>query len=207
MRKKNRWSCRLALGVSVVIGWKYAGNSICDDGWTCRDHNPCGGWKEDKESAWHKGGVSSDALISGFEKIATDSDASQEEKPPKFETVATGSDAVQKDAYPAFEKSKTAGGVRITVSAPEGVFPRGAALWVKQMKEKETIEKIQTAVQEDMEREDRDEMIRDLLAFDITIQNDLGQELQPNLQAGEVKVSFSLMDKKMEEDVQLEYFT
>lgn len=125
-----------------------------------------------------------------------------------METVATGSDAVQKEEYPAFEKSKMAGDIRITVSAPEGVFPKGAVLQVSQVTGRQEKEKLQTAVREELKKEGDTRNIQELLAFDITIRNKKGQELQADTNAGEVTVSFAKVDMRAvkEGETQLEVF-
>ena len=208
MRRKNKWKQLFALSMSVIL----AGNMsealaamIVDEPETYQVVNVSGGGTGIAEKQMD---VSSVLSLPEFERIATDSDAMQEQESPKFETVATGSDAVQKEEYPAFEKSKMAGDIRITVSAPEGVFPKGAVLQVSQVTESQEKEKLQTAVWKELKKEGDTRNLQKVLAFDIMIRDKKGQELQPDSHAGEVTVSFAKVDMRAvkEGETQLEVF-
>lgn len=208
MRRKNKWKQLFALSMSVILAGNMsetAAAMIVDGSGTYQPVNVSGGGTGIAENRMD---VSSVLALPKFERIATDSNAMREQESPKFKTVATGSDAVQKEEYPAFEKSKMAGDIRITVSAPEGVFPKGAVLQVSQVTGRQEKEKLQTAVREELKKVGDTRNIQEVLAFDITIRDKKGQELQADTNAGEVTVSFAKVDMRAvkEGETQLEVF-
>lgn len=208
MRRKNKWKQLFAVSMSVILAGNMseaAAAMIVDGPETYQAVNVSG---RDTGIAKNRMDVPSVLSLPKFERIATGSNATREQESPKLETVATGSDAVQKEEYPAFEKSKMAGDIRITVSASEGVFPKGAVLQVSQVTGRQEKEKLQTAVREELKKEGDTRNIQELLAFDITIRNKKGQELQADTNAGEVTVSFAKVDMRAvkEGETQLEVF-
>lgn len=208
MRRKNKWKQLFAVSMSVILAGNMseaAAAMIVDGPETYQAVNVSG---RGTGIAKNRMDVPSVLSLPKFERIATGSNATREQESPKLETVATGSDAVQKEEYPAFEKSKMAGDIRITVSAPEGVFPKGAVLQVSQVTGRQEKEKLQTAVREELKKEGDTRNIQELLAFDITIRNKKGQELQADTNAGEVTVSFAKVDMRAvkEGETQLEVF-
>ncbi len=119
-------------------------------------------------------------------------------------------DTVSEDAVsgnsPAFNQMMIVGGVRVTVEAPEGVFPEGAVLHVTKL-EGEKLEKAENYVKEDMgvsgssEDEDGEEESEEgnssnleMVAFDVTITDAEGNEIQPNTEFGEATVKFANVD-------------
>ena len=89
--------------------------------------------------------------------------------------------------YPVFEQSAFADGVKITVTADEGVFPEGARLFADKLtKAKEE------AAQEAVESErDEDQNVAVSYTFDIKVLDQEGKEIEPADQS-KVKLSFTL---------------
>ena len=90
-----------------------------------------------------------------------------------------------------FSQSQTIDGIEITVKAEKDVFPAGAVLHAKKVTNTEDNEKIQSAVNEEVQSEDTAKSVAELVSFDITITDADGNELQPDTGKGEVKVSFA----------------
>lgn len=124
---------------------------------------------------------------------------------------------------PAFDQFMIVGGVKVSVTAPEGVFPEDATLKVRKIDDAESNAKIEQAVKEDMglsdeaevngvkpdgstsESEEEDENGEDgsstpsgeslnYISFDITITDVSGNEIQPNTEYGKANVTFSQAD-------------
>ena len=100
----------------------------------------------------------------------------------------------------AFVQSATVDGITVTVSAKEGVFPEGATLQVNRITAGEQLDSITDEVSQAQAEENaakRDETTAgrlydtEIYAFDITILNAQGEEIQPDTSKGEVKVRFS----------------
>lgn len=100
----------------------------------------------------------------------------------------------------AFDQSATVDGITVTVSAEEGVFPEGATLQVERITAGEQLDTITNEVSQAQAEENeakRDEATAgrlydtEIYAFDITILNAQGEEIQPDTSKGEVKVRFS----------------
>ena len=89
--------------------------------------------------------------------------------------------------YPAYVSSESVDGVRVTVTAAEGVFPEGAALSVKKATdtEKQQIEQAVDAVRDDSVN------VAETYTFDIKVLDENGTELQP-ANGQTVNVSFAM---------------
>ncbi|MCR4908730.1 MAG: glutamate-rich protein 5, partial [Lachnospiraceae bacterium] len=92
------------------------------------------------------------------------------------------------EPYPAFSAMMVLGGIRVTVEAPEGVFPGDAVLNVRRISDGEITEKIAETLSDDPEKGPLS-----LISFDITITDAEGNELQP-ADPDVVKVTFSNVD-------------
>ncbi|MDO5574898.1 MAG: fibronectin type III domain-containing protein [bacterium] len=111
-----------------------------------------------------------------------------------------------------FEKSKTINGIKITVSAPEGVFPMDAVLDVQQIIEQGKLTQIEQAIENSQNDTafgnaadagsqsgntvsdnaiSASTIANETLTFNITILDSEGNEIQPDTTKGEVKVTFA----------------
>ncbi len=93
----------------------------------------------------------------------------------------------------AFSESKSIDGVKITVSADEGVFPKGATLSVKKV----TLAQEKQAEKAVESERDEDKQVAASYTYDIKVLDKDGDEIQPTGENGEdsssrVKVSFKL---------------
>ena len=96
-----------------------------------------------------------------------------------------------KPDHPAFNDAKTVNGVAVTVSAPEGVFPKGSYLSVESVPVS-----AQSMVDEAVENErDANANVAVSYTFDIKVLDTEGNEVQP-ADAQSVKVSFALAEAK-----------
>lgn len=91
----------------------------------------------------------------------------------------------------SFDQSVTIDGVTIHVAADEGVFPEEAVLRVDKITNNSDMEKIESAVTENVKTEDKTKTVEEIISFDITITDGEGNELQPDTDKGEVKVLFT----------------
>lgn len=98
---------------------------------------------------------------------------------------------IEENVQWAFSQSTTIDGVEITVKAEKDVFPEGAVLHAEKVTSAEDKEKIQSAVSEEVKAEDAAKTVTKLVSFDITITDAEVNELQPDTNKGEVKVSFA----------------
>ena len=112
----------------------------------------------------------------------------------------------------SFEQTKTVDGIQVSVSAEAGVFPEGASLQVQKVTDTDVLDTFEEAVGE--QDDSQDALVRkiarelkelsiegvetpqvaagnDLTVFDITIHDSNGEEIQPDTNKGETKVSFS----------------
>ena len=103
----------------------------------------------------------------------------------KAEEKAEEAEKKAEDKKPAFNDSKTADGVKVTVSAGEGIFPEGAKLAVSKVKASEE-KKVGSAV--DKVRDDNVNVALSYV-FDIHVEDKDGKEIQP-ADGKAVKVSF-----------------
>ena len=118
-----------------------------------------------------------EALINGFEDM------------PLEETI-------EPVLSPAFFQEQVLGNVRVSVSAPEGVFPEDAILSVKRVRSKSTISDIEEAVEEERREEIN---VAGSYYYDIKVLLD-GEEVEPNTEYGMVQVSFSLNSSNVDSE-------
>ena len=126
--------------------------------------------------------------------LASPSDAEEVDEAELLDGIleATPSDAVKEKA---FEQSQTIDGITVRVTADEGVFPEDAKLHVELVEDTQLQEQIQTAVEETTgAKDDPKKTVEKTMAFDITILDGEGNELQPDNEQGQVKVSFEKVD-------------
>lgn len=94
----------------------------------------------------------------------------------------------------AFFQTAEIDGVRITVTAEEGVFPKGAVLSAAKIESTDEA-KVKNAISDKLtekaEEEDAVPEITDTQSFDIKILDREGNELQPDTEKGEVRVKFT----------------
>lgn len=92
------------------------------------------------------------------------------------------------EEYPEFKQSQTVDGVCVTVHADEGVLPAGAHINVSNVSPSEQ-EKIGDAL-DDVREDGKNVALR--YNFDISILDKDGKEIEPDTDAGKVKVTFIL---------------
>ena len=143
--------------------------------------------------------LAKESMDSGMTATSTDAeegiteDSNTEESDPFIESeksdTSTETDIqIDEETYPAFNPEPVIiDGVRISVSAAEGVFPEGASLSVAKVSNAEL-----GAVEEalDVER-DETEKVAVSYTYDIKVFDKDGNELQPE-EGADVKVSFSM---------------
>ncbi|XME02180.1 YDG domain-containing protein [Lachnospiraceae bacterium C1.1] len=168
-----------------------------DDGRITEAADVSGEDESDKEST---GEDTSGETGKGKETVASDDSSSAdvqdeekaeaiEEKDAKAEDISDKEDS----KMPAFEESKSINGVRITVTADEGVFPEGATLSV----EKVTVAQEKQAEEAVESERDEDKQVAASYTYDIKVLDQDRNEIQPANANGEdsssrVKVSFKL---------------
>lgn len=123
------------------------------------------------------------------ETESTEEPASTEEVESTEESSATELPAA------AFYEEKKIGQFYIRVSAPEGVFPEGAVLHVEEVGDQK--DEIKTAVAGEVPAEVK--RVDMLAAFDITVVDQDGFEIQPDDLMGEVSVVFGNVDTESAE--------
>ena len=114
-----------------------------------------------------------------------------------LDTMENAQEGSEEEAQ--FDESMTVDGVTVSVSAPEGVFPAGSKLSVKQVTEKNEkyVEKIVDEVRDD------ETQVAVSYTFDIKVLDEDGNELQP-ADDRSVKVSFTtseVSDTNLETDI------
>ena len=100
------------------------------------------------------------------------------------EGVVINSITVSVASYPAFESSVTVDGITISVSADEGVLPKNATVRAESVNNLDKYIGAYTLESSDM-------FSGQLLEFDISIFDELGNEIEPDTSKGSVYVSFS----------------
>lgn len=91
----------------------------------------------------------------------------------------------------AFSMTKVVDGVEISVEATTGVLPEGASFQAVAITDDSSITKIQDSIESQLSV---DKSVTDVKAFDITIYDSNGNEVQPNTDKGTVKVTFNNVD-------------
>ena len=117
------------------------------------------------------------------EKLVEDRQDAQEKDVSEVETT------VEKVA---FHEERILDGIRISVSADAGVFPKGSVLKAKKLVKKADKKKVEASIEEKLKEEDS--TLAESFIFDISIRDKDGEEIQPDTSQGEVKVSFEQLD-------------
>ncbi|MBR1815584.1 MAG: InlB B-repeat-containing protein [Lachnospiraceae bacterium] len=137
------------------------------------------------------------------EQIATSSDAeivednfgTNEEEQDKIseavdENEADNDNEDMDNFSVSYEQSQAVDDVKITVSAEEGVFPDGATLTVRKVSDDEEDEAIDAVDNARVEGKN----VAASYIFDIKVLDADGNEIEPNIENGNVKVSFELVE-------------
>lgn len=85
-------------------------------------------------------------------------------------------------------------GIKISVKAPEGVFPAGSRVEVKRVENQSRLKVIEYVVEEKLENE-----VEEILLFDINVFDKKGNKIQPDNTKGEVKVAFENVPMDIED--------
>lgn len=85
-----------------------------------------------------------------------------------------------------FDMVQKVDGINVRVTADEGVLPSGATMEVKTLIPEERI-RVEAAVEEAV---GDDRQIESFLTFDITIYDEYGNEIQPDVSKGDIRVAF-----------------
>ncbi|MCR4831133.1 MAG: DUF11 domain-containing protein [Pseudobutyrivibrio sp.] len=145
------------------------------------------------------------------EKINTETDnvekesvTEPEEVMPEAEITETKEESDQ-DEEVEFSQDKEVGGVSISLSANPGVLPEGAYFEAKEISSADKLSKMEESIVAELPSSKK---VADIKAFDITIYNADGNEIQPDTSKGNVKVSFknselgeSISDSKTDVEV------
>ena len=130
------------------------------------------------------------------EKLVEDRQDAQEKDVSEVETT------VEKVA---FQEERILDGIRISVTADAGVFPKGSVLKAKKLVKKADKKKVEASIEEKLK--DEDATLAESFIFDISIRNKDGEEIQPDTSQGEVKVSFEQLDlRALQEGKELAVF-
>lgn len=130
------------------------------------------------------------------EKLVEDRQDAQEKDVSEVETT------VEKVA---FQEERILDGIRISVTADAGVFPKGSVLKAKKLVKKADKKKVEASIEEKLK--DEDATLTESFIFDISIRNKDGEEIQPDTSQGEVKVSFEQLDlRALQEGKELAVF-
>ena len=92
-----------------------------------------------------------------------------------------------------FDKETTVNGIKITVKAPAGVFPKDSTLEVEQIENEEDIAEIEEMVVDKKDEETPVNVatkVEASFSFNITIRNAEGEEIEPDTSKGDVQVTF-----------------
>ena len=92
----------------------------------------------------------------------------------------------------AFQEERILDGIRISVTADAGVFPKDSVLKAKKLVKKADKKKVEASIEEKLK--DEDATLAESFIFDISIRDENGEEIQPDTSQGEVKVSFEQLD-------------
>jgi hypothetical protein len=157
-------------------------------------------------------------IVAAEDSVSDDSVSSDSVSSDSVSSDSVSGNTVSGNASPEFDQFMIVGGVKVSVTAPEGVFPEGAVLKVKQIDDAASNHKIEQAVKEDMGLSDSAEVngvpgdgssdsedseegnssgsggAMQYISFDITITDVSGNEIQPNTEYGKANVTFSQAD-------------
>ena len=109
----------------------------------------------------------------------------------------TETEAVEEQKQ-VFTKKVTGG--KVIVTADPGVFPADATVEVKEIKGQKKLDKIQQAIAED------GTVSQDTYAYDITVYDGQGNEIQPDTKKGQVKVAFTAVDMDIEATQEIQVY-
>lgn len=110
------------------------------------------------------------------------------DKKTEEQNSGTEKDAQSDEEQAAFDMTKSCGDVTILLSAPEGVFPKGAYFEVREVSNSEE-KNIDEAISE---IRDDSEQVAASYTYDITVYDKDGNEIEPNTEYGQVSVTFSM---------------
>ncbi|MDD6806202.1 MAG: hypothetical protein PUD77_08040, partial [Clostridiales bacterium] len=111
-----------------------------------------------------------------------------------------------------FEQTVVCEDIEIYVTAPAGVFPVGARLCVEMITNENDISEIEQMVAEKKDEETEEDVVtvvEQSYSFNITIENENGEEIQPDTTCGEVFVEFKNVgacEAEAEEEKELSVF-
>lgn len=119
-----------------------------------------------------------------------------EETMVNTETTVSANKAVEDNASEPeaslpLEATQTIDGIKIQVTAEAGVFPNGAVLHAERVQSKAEEAKIKDSIEENLTGNAK---VEKAYAFDITITDTEGSELQPDTTKGSVQVTFQNID-------------
>jgi uncharacterized surface anchored protein len=130
----------------------------------------------------------------------TEVEAGTETTEESSEEEETEENAVIEVKTVAFEQSKVVGDTRINMSAAAGVFPEDAYFQAVEITGNTAISSIEDAVESELSA--KEEVVK-VKAFDITVYNKDGVEIQPNTDAGNVNVTLTTADTKSADEVKV----
>ncbi|MGX8773923.1 MAG: hypothetical protein ACSW8G_02570 [Bacillota bacterium] len=194
MGKKLKMCLALFLALAVVAQYSFSSQALVAYGL-----DNTGGAVQTEQSEGDDGQASggqetteptTEAATETPDPVETDSpaettDATETEETPEPEELEE-----EEISYPAVQFTKTAGGMTVSISAPEGALPEGATVVVKGVK----TESIQGAVEKLIENA---EVVK---AVDITFYDKDGKEIEP---AKKVSVAFASNDFRKLDNAQV----
>lgn len=95
------------------------------------------------------------------------------------------------DESVSFESAQKKGSVLVMIYAQAGVFPKGTTAIITELTDESTVKGIEEAVSKEL---DDNKVITQIKAYDITMFDSLGNEVQPDTSKGSVTVSFKNID-------------
>lgn len=141
--------------------------------------------------------INSDSSVSCASESEIIEEATQEEA--LYEDIEIENDIEESSPSEdyAFIRETIVDGVKIRITADEGVFPDNAELYAAKVEDAETEEAIDEAVENEKSEEEADKNVASAFKFDIKMMVD-GEEIQPDTAKGKVYVSFEV-DKQLNE--------
>ncbi len=144
-------------------------------------------------------------------EIATGSDEKTEAETPMEDTLIEddlngeeSSDNVESSGIEefAFIREASAGGMKVTVKADEGVFPEDAVLEVTEVTDAGTEEAIEEAVEK---KRKEDATVTGSVKLDIKMYGSDGEEIQPDKEKGSFRIYFE-MEEKLNDSVSVDVY-
>ncbi|MCR4830545.1 MAG: hypothetical protein K5883_03745, partial [Pseudobutyrivibrio sp.] len=130
--------------------------------------------------------ATSEKINTETDKVEKESVTEPEAVMPEAEITETKEESDQ-DEEVEFSQDKEVGGVSISLSANPGVLPEGAYFEAKEISSADKLSKMEESIEAQLVDSKK---VADILAFDITIYDRNGNEIQPDTSKGNVKVSF-----------------